>query len=51
MAKCEACGIVDNKSKFKKNKRFCSIACSKRYAKLGFFIETLIDFTSIHFIN
>nr|CAI5821362.1 unnamed protein product [Callosobruchus analis] len=29
MAKCEACGVVDLKAKFKKNKRFCSIACSK----------------------
>ncbi|ERL93207.1 hypothetical protein D910_10503 [Dendroctonus ponderosae] len=29
MAKCEACGVVDLKSKFKKNKRFCSVACSK----------------------
>lgn len=29
MAKCEVCGVIDNKSKFKKNKRFCSVACSK----------------------
>lgn len=30
MAKCEACGTIDLKAKFKKNKRFCSVACSKR---------------------
>lgn len=30
MAKCEACGTVDLKAKFKKNKRFCSVTCSKR---------------------
>lgn len=28
-AKCENCGTVDLKAKFKKNKRFCSMACSK----------------------
>ncbi|XP_060534304.1 polyhomeotic-proximal chromatin protein-like [Cylas formicarius] len=32
-AKCEACGIVDHKSKFKKNKRFCSAACGKKDKK------------------
>jgi len=30
LAKCEACGTVDLRAKFKKNKRFCSIACSKK---------------------
>ncbi|KAK9869543.1 hypothetical protein WA026_003298 [Henosepilachna vigintioctopunctata] len=29
MAKCEACGTIDLKAKFKKNKRFCSVVCSK----------------------
>lgn len=29
MGKCEFCGKVDLRSKFKKNKRFCSSACSK----------------------
>ncbi|XP_045469794.1 polyhomeotic-proximal chromatin protein-like isoform X3 [Harmonia axyridis] len=29
MAKCETCGVVDLKSTFKKNNRFCSMACSK----------------------
>jgi len=29
MGKCEMCGKVDLKSKFKKNKRFCSSACAK----------------------
>ncbi|XP_017774341.1 PREDICTED: polyhomeotic-proximal chromatin protein-like isoform X3 [Nicrophorus vespilloides] len=29
LAKCESCGIVDIRAKFKKNKRFCSISCSK----------------------
>lgn len=31
LAKCEHCGQVDLRSKFKKNKRFCSVACSKKY--------------------
>lgn len=30
LAKCEACGTVDLRAKFKKNKRFCSMACSKK---------------------
>lgn len=30
LAKCEACGTVDLRAKFKKNKRFCSAACSKK---------------------
>jgi hypothetical protein len=29
MAKCELCGTVDLKAKFKRNKRFCSSACAK----------------------
>ncbi|CAL8130602.1 unnamed protein product [Orchesella dallaii] len=29
MGKCEMCGKVDLRSKFKKNKRFCSSACAK----------------------
>ncbi|CAG7821428.1 unnamed protein product [Allacma fusca] len=29
MGKCEMCGKVDVKAKFKKNKRFCSSACAK----------------------
>ncbi|RZB39062.1 polyhomeotic-like protein 1, partial [Asbolus verrucosus] len=29
MAKCEACGTVDLRAKFKKNKRFCSLTCAK----------------------
>jgi len=29
MGKCEMCGKVDLKAKFKKNKRFCSSACAK----------------------
>ncbi|KAI4466370.1 polycomb group protein [Holotrichia oblita] len=37
LAKCEACGMVDLKAKFKKNNRFCSVACSKnqKYKKDG----------------
>lgn len=35
MAKCEACGTVDMRSKFKKNKRFCSVACSKSQKHKG----------------
>lgn len=31
LAKCDACGTVDLRAKFKKNKRFCSIMCSKKY--------------------
>jgi hypothetical protein len=31
MAKCEACGTVDLRIKFKRNKRFCSPICAKRY--------------------
>lgn len=38
MAKCEACGTIDLRAKFKKNKRFCSVACSKRW-----------EFTNIYF--
>lgn len=30
MAKCEYCGKVDLRSKFKKSKRFCSLICAKR---------------------
>ncbi|CAL4073333.1 unnamed protein product, partial [Meganyctiphanes norvegica] len=30
-AKCEFCGKVDLRSKFKRSKRFCSTACAKRY--------------------
>lgn len=30
LAKCENCGQVDLRAKFKKNKRFCSVACSKK---------------------
>jgi len=29
MGKCEMCGKVDLKAKFKKNKRFCSSQCAK----------------------
>jgi len=29
MGKCEMCGKIDLKAKFKKNKRFCSSACAK----------------------
>lgn len=29
MAKCELCGTIDLRAKFKKNKRFCSMACAK----------------------
>lgn len=29
MGKCEMCGKVDLRSKFKKNKRFCSSQCAK----------------------
>lgn len=29
MAKCELCGTIDLKAKFKRNKRFCSSACAK----------------------
>ena len=29
MGKCEMCGKVDLKARFKKNKRFCSSTCSK----------------------
>jgi hypothetical protein len=29
MGKCEMCGKIDLKSKFKKNKRFCSSSCAK----------------------
>lgn len=29
MAKCEACGTIDLRAKFKKNKRFCSPLCAK----------------------
>ncbi|KAK8720411.1 hypothetical protein OTU49_006269 [Cherax quadricarinatus] len=30
-AKCEFCGKIDLRSKFKRSKRFCSTACAKRY--------------------
>ena len=30
--KCELCGRVDFAYKFKRSKRFCSMACAKRYA-------------------
>ena len=30
LAKCEACGTVDVRAKFKKGKRFCSLQCSKK---------------------
>lgn len=30
LAKCDACGTVDLRAKFKKNKRFCSVSCSKK---------------------
>ncbi|KAJ9600101.1 hypothetical protein L9F63_009612, partial [Diploptera punctata] len=33
LAKCEFCGKVDLRSKFKKSKRFCSMACAKRQSK------------------
>lgn len=29
LAKCEACGTIDVRAKFKKSKRFCSVACAK----------------------
>lgn len=29
--KCEFCGKVDVESKFRRSKRFCSMACAKRY--------------------
>lgn len=29
--KCELCGRVDFAYKFKRSKRFCSMACAKRY--------------------
>ncbi|XP_046395872.1 polyhomeotic-like protein 2 isoform X3 [Ischnura elegans] len=31
LAKCEFCGKVDLRSKFKKSKRFCTLACAKRF--------------------
>jgi hypothetical protein len=31
LEKCEFCGKVDLRSKFKKSKRFCSMSCAKRY--------------------
>jgi hypothetical protein len=30
LEKCEFCGKVDLRSKFKKSKRFCSMSCAKR---------------------
>ncbi|KAM9290558.1 polyhomeotic-like protein 2, partial [Gastrophryne carolinensis] len=33
--KCELCGRVDLENKFKRSKRFCSMACAKRY-NVGF---------------
>lgn len=30
-AKCEVCGKIDLRSKFKQSKRFCSLSCSKRW--------------------
>ncbi|PSN38405.1 hypothetical protein C0J52_21582, partial [Blattella germanica] len=36
MAKCEFCGKIDLRSKFKKSKRFCSMACAKS-KRLGMF--------------
>lgn len=29
LANCEFCGILGEKSKFKRSKRFCSISCAK----------------------
>lgn len=34
LAKCEMCGKVDLKSKYKQSKRFCSLSCSKRLVRL-----------------
>ncbi|XP_041479748.1 polyhomeotic-like protein 2 [Lytechinus variegatus] len=31
MLRCEFCGKVDSPRKFKRSKRFCSMACAKRY--------------------
>ncbi|KAH8039233.1 hypothetical protein HPB51_005479 [Rhipicephalus microplus] len=45
LAKCEMCGKLGTKSKFKKSKRFCSSSCVKRYnlacsERLGIFAFT-----------
>lgn len=42
MAKCEFCGKVDYRSKFKKSKKFCSISCAKRYVSYSFVVIQVI---------
>lgn len=34
LATCESCGKMDFVSKFRRSKRFCSTACSKKYSTI-----------------
>lgn len=50
LAKCEACGTVDLRAKFKKNKRFCSVACSKKLVSNLLFLFFEMGFHKVNIL-